>query len=42
MALRLGVVIASARDNRLGEKIARWFVGLAQADARAREPYPSR
>jgi len=28
--LRIGVVIASVRQNRLGEKIARWFFGLAE------------
>lgn len=27
--LKLGVVIASVRPNRLGDKIARWFAGLA-------------
>jgi NAD(P)H-dependent FMN reductase len=31
--LGLGVVIASVRPNRTGEKIARWFLSLAAQDA---------
>jgi NAD(P)H-dependent FMN reductase len=30
MKHRIGVIIASTRQGRLGEKVARWFVGLAE------------